>query len=151
MNWTYALLALVAGALLPLQALVNARLGHATAGGLFASACSFLVGTLVLACVLALTRTPIPSADALLRLPPWIWAGGLLGAAFVLVATLAIPRIGAASLVALVVLGQMCAALLLDRFGILQAAREVNATRLLGAALVVAGVVLVLQPWKAAR
>jgi bacterial/archaeal transporter family-2 protein len=148
MNWTYALLALAAGALLPLQALINARLGHATAGALFASACSFLVGTLALACVLLVTRTALPGADSLLRLPPWVWAGGLLGAAFVLIATLAIPRIGAASLVALVVLGQMAAALALDRFGILQQAREVNALRLLGAALVVAGVVLVLEPWK---
>ena len=36
-----------------------------------------------------------------------------------------------------------------DRFGVLQAARPVDATRLFGALLVVAGVVLVLQPWKA--
>ena len=149
MNWTYAVLAVLAGALLPLQALVNARLGHATAGGLFASACSFLVGTLALALVLAVSRPALPSAEALMRLPAWIWAGGLLGAAFVVVATLAVPRIGAASLVALAVLGQMLAALALDRYGVLQAARPVDATRLLGALLVVAGVVLVMQPWKA--
>lgn len=149
MNWTYALLALVAGALLPLQALVNARLGHATAGGLFASACSFLVGTLVLWTVLAVSRPAWPTTDGLLRLPAWMWAGGVLGAAFVAIATLAVPRIGAASLVALVVLGQMGAALALDRFGILQAARPVDASRLFGALLVVAGVVLVMQPWKA--
>lgn len=148
MNWTYALLALVAGALLPLQALINARLGHATAGGLFASACSFLVGTLALSLVLLVARPAWPASEALLRLPPWMWAGGLLGAAFVVVATLAVPRIGAASLVAVVVLGQMAAALLLDRYGVLQPARAIDASRLLGAALVVAGVVLVLQPWK---
>lgn len=149
MHWTYALLALVAGALLPLQALINARLGHATAGGLFASGVSFLVGTVALAAVLVVMRPTLPSAEAMLRLPPWIWTGGLIGAAFVVVATLAVPRIGAASLIALVVLGQMVAALLLDRYGVLQAAREVNATRLIGAALVVVGVLMVLQPWKA--
>jgi bacterial/archaeal transporter family-2 protein len=149
MNWTYAVLALLAGALLPLQALINARLGHATAGGLFASACSFLVGTIALALVLLATRPAVPSADALLRLPPWVWTGGLLGAAFVVVATLAVPRIGAAPLVALVVLGQMLAALLLDHFGVLQAARTVDASRVLGAVLVLVGVLLVLQPWKA--
>ena len=149
MNWTYAFLALLAGALLPLQALINARLGHATAGGLFASACSFLVGTLALSAVLLVMRPTLPSAEALGRLPPWVWTGGLLGAAFVVIATLAVPRIGAASLIALVVLGQMGSALLLDRYGVLQAARAVDASRLLGVALVVAGVVLVLQPWKA--
>lgn len=149
MNWTYAFLALFAGALLPLQALINARLGHATAGGLFASACSFLVGTLALAVVLLVSRPAVPATEVLLRLPPWVWAGGLLGAAFVVVATLAVPRIGAAPLVALVVLGQMVSALALDHFGVLQATREVNASRLFGALLVLLGVVLVLQPWKA--
>ena len=149
MHWTYALLALVAGALLPLQALINARLGHATAGGLFASGVSFLVGTVALAAVLVVMRPTLPSAEAMLRLPPWIWTGGLIGAAFVVVATLAVPRIGAASLIALVVLGQMVAALLLDRYGVLQAAPIKRVALTSRAALVVVGVLMVLQPWKA--
>ena len=149
MNWTYALLAVLAGAVLPLQALVNARLGHATTGALFASACSFLVGTLALFAVLAFSRQGLPSADALARLPLWIWVGGALGAAFVLVATVAVPRLGASSLVALAVFGQMLGALACDRFGVLQPAQPVSATRWLGALLVLAGVLLVMQPWKA--
>ena len=149
MNWIYAALALMAGALLPLQALINARLGHSTTGGLFASACSFLVGTIALALVLLVTRQALPSLDTVARLPAWTWLGGLFGAAFVVVATLAIPRIGASSLVALVVLGQMAASLALDHFGILQAPKPVDMLRLLGALLIIAGVLLVLQPWKA--
>jgi transporter family-2 protein len=90
----------------------------------------------------------VPAADALLRLPPWIWAGGLLGAAFVVIATLAVPRIGAASLAALAVGGQMVAALACDHFGVLQTPQPVGATRLVGALLVLAGVLLVVQPWK---
>lgn len=149
MNWIYASLALLAGALLPLQALINARLGHATTGGLFAAACSFLVGTIGLALVLLLTRQALPSLDTVARLPPWIWLGGVFGAAFVVVATLAIPRIGASSLVAVVVLGQMAASLALDHFGVLQAPKPIDLLRVVGALLVIAGVLLVLQPWKA--
>lgn len=149
MNWIYAALALVAGALLPLQALINARLGYSTTGGLFASACSFVVGTAALALVLLVTRQALPSLDSVARLPAWIWLGGLFGAAFVVVATLAIPRIGASALVALVVLGQMAASLALDHFGILQAPKPVDMLRILGALLVIGGVLLVLQPWKA--
>jgi transporter family-2 protein len=148
MKWFFAAIALVAGALLPLQALVNAQLGRQAGGALFASACSFLVGTVALGLLLAATRQPLPAFETLQRLPPWIWLGGVLGAFFVFVATLAIPRIGAASLVALVVGGQMVAALALDYYGVLQAPQPVNASRVFGALLVLAGVVLVMQPWR---
>jgi transporter family-2 protein len=149
MKWIFAALAFLAGALLPLQALVNARLGKATTGALFASTCSFLVGTLALVGVLVVTRQPLPSLDTLQRLPGWVWIGGVLGAFFVCIATLAVPRIGAASLVALAVGGQMVAALACDHFGVLQTPQPVGATRLVGALLVLAGVLLVVQPWKA--
>ena len=148
MKWTFALLALVAGALLPLQALVNARLGKATTGGLFASACSFLIGTVAILAVLVVMRQPLPALDTLQRLPAWVWVGGLLGAFFVCVATLAVPRIGAASLVALAVGGQMLAALACDHFGVLQAPQPATASRLFGALLVLGGAALVMEPWK---
>ena len=149
MNWMYVFLAFAAGAVLPLQALINAQLGKNTSGALFASTCSFLVGTAVLATAMLVTRTTVPSLENLLRLPAWMWLGGALGASFVIIATLAVPRIGASSLVALVVFGQMAAALAYDRFGVLQPVQSISATRLFGALLILAGVLLVLQPWKA--
>ena len=38
--------------------------------------------------------------------------------------------------------------LVLDKYGVLQAAQPVNATRVFGAVVILAGVLLVLQPWK---
>lgn len=148
MNWLYVFLAFAAGAVLPLQALVNAQLGKNTTGALFASTCSFIVGTLVLGTAMLLTRTTLPSFESALRLPTWMWFGGALGAGFVIISTLAIPRIGASPLVALVVFGQMAAALAYDRFGVLQPVQEISASRLFGALLILAGVLMVLQPWK---
>jgi transporter family-2 protein len=43
----------------------------------------------------------------------------------------------------------MVAALALDYYGVLQAPQPVNASRVFGAVLVLAGVVLVMQPWRA--
>ena len=148
MNMLGALLvAVLIGAILPLQGLVNARLGTHIGGPVVAAFVSFLVGTVMLGLYLLATRTPI-ALQGSLKLPAWIWAGGVFGAIYVACFTLLIPRIGAAGMVCLAVLGQVTASLLLDRFGVLQAPKPVDALRIFGALLVLAGVVLVVAPWR---
>lgn len=142
-----AVLATAIGALLPLQALINARLGAMTQGALFASFASFLVGTVMLGLALALTRTPLPAASQAAGVPAWGWAGGAIGAIYVLSATLLVPRIGAAALICLTVFGQIVGSLLLDHHGVLNDARPLDVPRVLGALLVAAGVLLVVRPW----
>ena len=137
------------GVLLPLQALINARLAQETTGALFASFVSFGVGTVMLALALVATRTPLPDLRTLSAQPAWVWTGGLIGALYVLCATLLVPKLGAAGLVCLVVAGQMVGSLLFDHFGVLGDVRPVDAGRVLGAVLVVVGVVLVLRPVQA--
>ena len=150
MNLVAALLvAVLIGAILPLQGLVNARLGTHVGGPVAAAFVSFLIGTVMLGLYLLATRTPV-TLQGSLKLPAWIWAGGALGAVYVACFTLLMPRIGAAGMVCLAVLGQVTASLLLDKFGVLQAAKPVDALRLLGALLVLAGVVLVVAPWRSA-
>ena len=150
MNIVLAMLvAVLIGAVLPLQGLVNARLGSHVGGPVVAAFVSFLVGSVALGLYLLATRTPV-TLQGSLQLPPWLWMGGLLGALYVACFTLLIPRIGAAGMICLAVLGQVTASLLLDRFGVLQAAKAVDGLRILGALLVLAGVVLVVAPWRAA-
>ncbi|MBJ6979859.1 MULTISPECIES: DMT family transporter [unclassified Luteimonas] len=149
MNPWLAMLAIVAiGAVLPLQGLVNARLAGALHGPVMAAFVSFLVGSVVLGAWLLAMRTPWGAApDA--RFPAWIWIGGVLGAVYVAVFTLLIPRVGAASAICLAVLGQVVASLALDHFGVLQAQRPADWTRIAGATLVLLGVLLVAAPWRA--
>ena len=151
-TWTSLgiVIAVVIGTLLPLQALINARLGAQTQGPLYASFVSFLVGTCLLGALLLVTRTPWSPGQPLLSLPPWIWLGGAIGALFVFAATLLVPRLGAASLICLVVLGQVVASLLLDHFGVLGPQRPADALRVFGALLVIAGAALVVKPWQPA-
>ena len=142
-------LAALIGMVLPLQALLNARLGALTQGPLFASFVSFAVGTVALALVLLATRTPWPSVRELAALPAWLWLGGLIGAVFVFSGTLLVPRLGAAGLICLIVFGQVVGSLLVDHFGVLTASRPVDLTRLAGAVLVCVGALLVVRPWSA--
>lgn len=140
-------LALFIGMLLPLQALINAALGKQTFGPVFAALVSFSVGTLVLVGWLLVTRPALDLAT-LGRVPWWAWTGGLIGALYVAGATLLVPRMGAAALICVVVLGQVLGSLLLDHYGVLHQRQPIDAWRVLGALLVVAGALLVVRPWK---
>jgi bacterial/archaeal transporter family-2 protein len=142
-----ALMALAIGMMLPLQGLVNARLGAQVGGSVVAAFVSFLIGTVLLGAYLLLTRTPLLLGGAT-KLPPWIWTGGLLGALYVSCFTLLMPRLGAASLVCLAILGQVTASLLFDHFGLLQAPRRADPVRIAGAILMIIGVLMVAAPWR---
>lgn len=148
MNALAWLLVLLIGAVLPLQALVNARLGQLTFGPLFASLMSFCVGTAALLLGWLATRPQGLAGATLAQVPWWAWSGGVFGAAFVAVATLMIPRMGAASLICLVVFGQMAGSLLLDHFGVLHPRQPADALRVFGVVLVAIGALLVVKPWQ---
>jgi bacterial/archaeal transporter family-2 protein len=76
---------------------------------------------------------------------PWYaWSGGLFGGVFILLAILLLPTLGAATLFALVVAGQVLIAVTLDHFGAFGLTpHPIGMTRLAGAALLIAGVVLI--------
>ncbi len=140
-------LAVMVGVLLPLQVLLNASLGKQTGGPLFASMCSFFVGSAVLIVFWLATR-PTFDAAALARVPWWAWTGGLIGALYVASATLLIPRTGAVALMSLVIFGQLVGSLLVDHYGVLGARQPIDALRLAGVALVAGGALLVVKPWQ---
>lgn len=140
-------LALFIGMLLPLQALINGALAKQSFGPVFAALASFSVGTLVLLAWWLASR-PAFEATALAKVPWWAWTGGVIGALYVAGATLLIPRMGAASLICVVVLGQVIGSLLLDHFGVLHPRQPIDGLRVVGALLVIAGALLVVRPWK---
>ena len=138
------LLALLAGALLPVQTGINLQLRGAFGQPIVAALVSFVVGTVGLAILVAALRAPVPVADAWERGAWCHWVGGLIGAVYIVAAIVLAPRLGAATLVAALVAGQMVASLLIDHYGWVGfAVHPVNPLRILGAALVVGGVVLV--------
>lgn len=140
--WTLLLLAALGGAAIALQALVNARLQQAAGNPILAASISFAVGLAGLLAVLPLSRGG--SVSALGFAPWWAWIGGLLGAFYIVMSILLLPRIGAAALISAVVLGQMVFSIVADHYGLLGTqVREASPLRLLGALLLVAGVLLI--------
>ena len=143
------LVALAVGGLIPIQTAANSRL-RASVGNKpvmpalisFSSALFFaVVATTVL------RGNPVPQFSA--DVPWWGWLGGVMGVCFVLGNILLFPRLGALETVVLPILGQVVMGLLVDRFGLFGApAMPVSWMRVLGAAVVFAGIVVVLRAGK---
>ncbi len=144
MIWISFAIVLAAGAMLPMQAGVNAQLARSGGHALWASGVSFLVGTLALLAVYASLRHPWPGLAQLKEAPYWAWSGGLMGAFFVTSMAFFAPKLSATTLLALVIAGQMGASLLLDHYGAIGfSTQEINPWRVAGVLLIAAGVVLV--------
>ena len=141
----WALMGVVAGACIAVQAPINASLGRALQVPIAAAAVSFLAGGVVLWALAFfyshLTATPINFAA------PERWtliAGGLLGAFYVFSNITLTPMVGAAAVMALSVAGQLLAGLMLDKVGFMgMAVREISLGRVAGALLLVVGAVMI--------
>lgn len=140
----FLFLAVVSGIVLPIQSGINAQLRVGLGSPILAAAVSFVVGTAALAGLVALGRVPVPAGAALTRIPWWWWTGGLLGAFYVAATIVATRPLGAATLTGTVVAGQMIASLVLDQYGMVgYTPHAADGWRILGAGLVVLGVVLI--------
>jgi transporter family-2 protein len=142
--WPHLLAALV-GAGLTVQVGMNAAVRGTIGSPVLAAVVNFVVGLAALALVAVASGarwTPGSTAS----IPAWAWFGGLLGAAYVAATTVLGPRLGAAALLALTLAGQMAAALVVDHYGAIGFPQSpVTPARLAGAALLVAGALLIMR------
>ena len=138
------LLALLAGAMLPVQAALNARLGRTLGSPVWAAAVSGAVLTIVLVAIGIVAVRSLPRTVGLMTVPWWAWTGGLCGA-LVLAATAAVaPRLGAGTMIAMVVVGQVLCSIALDQFGALGlVGHPIDLRRVVAAVLIVAGALLI--------
>ncbi len=131
----------LAGTLGAIQTAVNGRLGQAMGSGLAAALVSFLVGTVGLTVIIVATRQRVRRVG---ELRGWMFSGGLLGAAFVLVNAVNAPILGTSLAVSVVLLGQVAVGLVMDHWGWLGVPRRrVGPARIASAAIVLLGVALV--------
>lgn len=144
-NYWPHLLAMLVGGALTVQVGMNATLARAIGSPLWASVINFGIGLLALV-AFATVAGSRASTGNFGQVPAWAWLGGLLGAAYVASVTVLGPRLGGMTLVALVIAGQLLVALVVDQFGILGYPHNaVTPTRLLGAALLLVGALLVMR------
>ncbi len=144
MNLVYSLLALLGGALFPLQTALNAQLGRLVGGALVATIISFCVGLMALIAILLATTRHFPDAGILRAVPLYLYVGGLLGATFLGLSVFLTPMIGSGTLMGLVIAGQILISMAIDYFGLFGLPiRELSFVRMAGAGFVAVGVALV--------
>jgi len=140
----FIILALFAGFTIPTQAGINSQLNNWTHSPVLAATISFAVGTIGLTLYAFVMRIPLPAVATLSGQPWWIWSGGLLGAFFVASTIVLAPKLGATTMVALILAGQMIASLTLDHFGLLgYPVHPASVSRIIGVVMIVGGVALV--------
>ena len=138
------LAALGAGISVAVQQVLNGSLRASLNSPAWAGFASYLGGLITMVVVLLAMREQMPSWKLVTATPWWAWSGGILGGVFILLVILLLPSLGAATLLALVVAGQMSAAVVMDHFGAFGlTTHHVSVSRLLGVALVIAGVALI--------
>jgi transporter family-2 protein len=138
------LLAAGAGVSFVFQQAVNANLRAEIGSPWWAGFISYLGGTLAMFAVIIALREPWLTGQSIGRTSWMSWTGGIFGAIYIAISILLLPRLGAALVVALIVVGQMLGALVFDHFALLGVPENpISLTRLAGAALLIAGVVLI--------
>ncbi|ACR31074.1 DMT family transporter [Burkholderia glumae] len=141
---TLAGAALVAGALVPLQAGSNAALGRALGHPLWATVASLLVSLLCVLPALFVFHAQAPLLGRAAQLPVWIWFGGVAGVIYITSALVLTPRLGATSFIVSVIAGQMLTSLLIDNYGLMGLpVKPANPGRVAGVLLILAGMLLV--------
>jgi transporter family-2 protein len=123
---------------------LNADLRISLGSASWAAFISYLVGSLTMAVVLLAMREPWLSTAALAKSSVWSWTGGVFGTIYIVVSILLLPHLGAATVVALLVTGQMLGSLVFDHYGLFGLApHSFDLFRLTGAALLIVAVVLI--------
>jgi bacterial/archaeal transporter family-2 protein len=144
MQWLTSVLAFLAGALISIQAGSNTQLKKALGDPMPATVVNYLLGVASVLLYSVATRVSIPTFEQVSRAPWWSWLGGLFGVAYGLAAVMLGSQMGAATLMALVVTGQLVCSVVLDHFGWVGFdPHPAGVARLIGCVLMVAGLALI--------
>ena len=131
------------GATLALQVGMAATMRGHVGSPMGAALVNFAVGTLFLFIAVALGRGSLAGLAQVGAAPWWAWGAGILGGLYITASAAFGSTLGGATFLALVVAGQMTAALALDHYGWLGfPVRPLDAWRVGGALLVIAGMLL---------
>lgn len=145
MRMILLLLAVLAGAMLPIQASMNAKMAKVTDSPLLATIISFAVGTVALLLyILATQATVFGQVFNVRQAPIYVWLAGILGAFYVVTSVSVLPQLGVALTFSLIIAGQMLVTLLFDHYGLLGVpVKPINVPRIIGVLLIIGGVILI--------
>ena len=145
------LVAMLVGAIVPVQTAINTRFRASVGSPIAATFVTFIIAVVTASGIACLsTSTCTPNLTLALTQPWWVWLGGFMGVQFIVGNIVLFPQLGPIQTVILPILGQVIMGLLVDRFGLFHyPPLAVGPLRLLGAAIVVVGIVLALGAGRA--
>lgn len=133
------------GGLVAIQAPINSQLGKKV-GTYQGALVSFLVGTLLLTAIVLVAGGGVGRIGEARHVAWYYLLGGVLGAAYVSCVLVTVRTLGAGGVTAATIAGQLTMAVIVDQLGILGIPKHpITAARLLGIALLAAGVYLVVR------
>lgn len=136
--------ALLAGAAITAQAGSNSQLKQSLKNPITALIVNYMLGTVAVLLVAAFARVSIPASEEIVAAPWWAWMGGALGILYGLSVVFLADRMGAATLIAAVVTGQLVFSVAVDHFGWIGfEIHRASPWRIVGCAFMVAGLALI--------
>ncbi len=146
MIFVYILIAIIIGSMMPIQASINAELTRLVRHPYLGALISFSIGTLALGIMVIIKGLPITELKRLSSAPPHFFIGGVLGALFVGSSIFLIPKMGATTMIAAFVTGQLLMSVFIDHYGLLGIpVNQVSVTRIMGIILLFIGLLLVVR------
>lgn len=140
----WLLLALFAGAMIPVQTAFNTTLGKTFGSPFLSTLAVFIVATLAIILTVMVMRVDLPTVATINTAPWWAWMGGILGVSYIVLLIFLTPKLGVGTVTGLVVAGQIITAVVIDHFGLLNSpTHSLSLYRLLGVLLMIGGVILV--------
>lgn len=140
------LLTVLIGTLLPVQAGLNAELTKILKHPFLGAFISFAMGALTLALIIIVQRAPVGDLKRIFSIPPQYFLGGMMGALFVGSSIFMIPRLGATTMMAAFVVGQLISSVIIDHNGWFNLPTySVTPVRIVGIILLFSGLWLVVK------
>jgi transporter family-2 protein len=146
MKWIFYLLPLLAGMCMATQSGINSQLKITINNAWNTVLVSFFIGFVAILFIVLVSKQPIPDFKLLQSVPLYQYLGGLLGVCFVSIAIVSAPVIGAAPMFALIIGGQLLAALCFDHFGLIGfKTNPISLIKVVGILMVIAGAYLIIK------
>lgn len=144
--WIWRIIGIVSGMLMSTQVAVNGQLGVVLDSSIQAAFVSFLVGALTLIIVVGVKERSFAKVSNPIKEKAswWVWLGGFLGAAYVLINIYLVGQVGTGQTVVLVLFGQIAGSLLIQRFGWMGSQKtKIDWIQIIGLIMILAGVILI--------
>lgn len=135
------------GIIVSAQGMINGKLNQVLGSPIQAAFISFTGGWLILTTILVVTGQGLPTLSKLSTAPWWAMLGGLAGSFIVASTAFGVPRLGVTVWFAVLLAGQLIAALVFDHIGAFgQEVRLVTVEKIAGVVALFGGAWLILKP-----